>query len=160
MRVQAVAGGLPLALIDTAGDRATPDALEQAGIERARQAAAGAALRLVVVDGTLGELPSWLAEEAPPRLVVRSKADLVEPARRGPGVWVSAHSGEGVAALGSALAAELVPDEVLEGAFAFTLRQQGWVARASERLRAGDAAGAQRALRRVLAEDPPRVTRP
>lgn len=160
VRVPAVAGGLPLTLVDTAGDRATPDALEQAGIARARQAAAGAALRLVVVDGTQAELPSWLPEEAAPRLVVRSKADLVDPARRAPGVWVSARSGEGVAALGVALAAELVPDDVLEGAFAFTPRQQGWVVRASELLRAGDPAGAQLALRRVVAEDPQPVTRP
>lgn len=160
VRVLAVAGGLPLALVDTAGDRATPDALEQAGIERARQAAAEAALRLVVVDGTQGELPGWLADEPAPRLVVRSKADLVDPAQRGPGIWVSAHSGEGVDALCAAVAAELVPSEVLEEAFVFTARQHGWVARACELLAAGDAAGAQRALGRVLAEDPPRETRP
>jgi tRNA modification GTPase len=43
--------GVPVRVLDTAGLRATDDAIERSGIDRARRALAGAAVALVVVDG-------------------------------------------------------------------------------------------------------------
>lgn len=46
-------GGWPVILADTAGLRATPDAIEQEGVRRARARAAAADLRLLVLDATV-----------------------------------------------------------------------------------------------------------
>ena len=45
-------GGVPLCVIDTAGIREAEDTVERIGVERARQAAEGAALVLAVFDGS------------------------------------------------------------------------------------------------------------
>ncbi len=47
-------GGIPVRIIDTAGLRATDDAIEAKGVERARELAQGADLVLYVVDATVG----------------------------------------------------------------------------------------------------------
>ncbi|MEA2721501.1 MAG: tRNA modification GTPase [Candidatus Eremiobacteraeota bacterium] len=44
--------GVPVRVLDTAGLRASDDAIERIGIDRARRALAGAALALVVIDGS------------------------------------------------------------------------------------------------------------
>ena len=44
--------GVPVRVLDTAGLRASDDEVERIGIERARRALAGAAVALVVVDGS------------------------------------------------------------------------------------------------------------
>ncbi|MCA8921847.1 MAG: 50S ribosome-binding GTPase [Planctomycetes bacterium] len=152
VRALALVDGLPVLLVDTAGDRDTGDALERAGIERARRASRSAALRLVVVDGREQGDPSWLHDEAEPRLVVRSKADLVAPEARAPGRWVSALEGEGLAELAQTLAEQLAPEECLGGACVFTDRQAGWVRRAAAALEAEDLAAARRALLQVREE--------
>ena len=45
--------GIPISLIDTAGVRASEDAIERIGIERTRQSIADADLALVVIDGSV-----------------------------------------------------------------------------------------------------------
>lgn len=79
--------GVPLVFTDTAGLRSTDDAVEAIGVERAEEALARADIIL------------WLgpADAAPEgALLVAAKAD-VESGK--PGLPVSAHSGEGIAAL-------------------------------------------------------------
>jgi tRNA modification GTPase len=90
--------GYPVVLADTAGLRETGDAVEREGVRRALSRADAADLRLLVLDGALprpAELPAA-------DIVVLNKADRVRD--RGPGFWVSAQSGEGLAALIAALA--------------------------------------------------------
>ena len=73
--------GVPITLLDTAGIRATKDALEQLGIDRSHQALAAADLVVLVFDLSQG----WIAEDAAllsqipndvPSLVVGNKADV------------------------------------------------------------------------------------
>jgi tRNA modification GTPase len=72
--------GLPVTLVDTAGIRLSPDAIEQEGIARARQAAAVSSLVLLVLDRSelLAEADrTLLAETAGSRrVVVVNKTDL------------------------------------------------------------------------------------
>lgn len=72
--------GVPFRLVDTAGWRAAGDAAELAGVARARDAARGADLCLLVVDGScaLGEddLEIAGALEAGRALVVGNKCDM------------------------------------------------------------------------------------
>lgn len=66
-------GGVSVALVDTAGIRATTDAVEQEGVARARQAAAIADLTVVVLDGSRA-----LADEDRSLLdATRSRAQVV-----------------------------------------------------------------------------------
>ena len=98
-------GDVTLRLVDTAGIRDTEDEIEQMGVERSRKAAQGAALAILVVDGSR----PWSAEDgqaaaaaeaAAGKIVVRTKADLPqdpEVAARFPhALCVSARTGEGM----------------------------------------------------------------
>ncbi len=119
-----VVGGMLLRLIDTAGLRDTEDPVERLGVERSRAALAGAELALVLMDGSdagedpdrlLSELALW--EEAARRcrrvVLVLTKADLPQGRNRSffapgeeapPVVRLSAKTGEGLEALGAAVA--------------------------------------------------------
>ncbi len=77
-------GGIPLNLVDTAGIRATSDAVEKIGVERTHQAMADSDLRLLVIDSS----QDWSDEDSAllhktrrmgSMLVVANKSDL--PAR-------------------------------------------------------------------------------
>ena len=83
--------GFPVILADTAGFREARDAIEAEGIRRARTRAEAADLRLLVRDGTAPEAVVGMPEAD---LVVWNKADLVP--QHGPGLWVSAQTGEGL----------------------------------------------------------------
>jgi tRNA modification GTPase len=72
--------GVPVRILDTAGMRASDDAVEQIGIERARRALDGASVALVVVDGAQQLDADALAvletTRARPRVVLFNKSDL------------------------------------------------------------------------------------
>ena len=119
-----VVGGVLLRLIDTAGLRDTDDPVERLGVERSRAALAQAELALVLMDGSdagedpdrlLAELALWeeAAQRCPRVVLVLTKADLphgrdrgffAHGERRPPVVWLSARTGEGLEALGAAVA--------------------------------------------------------
>ena len=102
-------GGWPVVLADTAGLRESSDAVEQEGVRRARARAAGADVRLLVLDAT----GNWQAEQAtlmaatehwdPARdIVVLNKSDLAAvdaAAGAADAVTLSAKSGAGLPAL-------------------------------------------------------------
>jgi tRNA modification GTPase len=71
--------GIPVVLIDTAGIRESADQVEQLGVERSRQALAGADLALLVLDAgeTLGPEDLVIAEltRGRPTIVVWNKVD-------------------------------------------------------------------------------------
>jgi tRNA modification GTPase len=72
--------GVPVRILDTAGMRASDDAVEQIGIERARRALESAAVALVVVDGAqpldADAVAVLEATRARPRVVLFNKSDL------------------------------------------------------------------------------------
>lgn len=116
----AAVDGIPVRFLDTAGIRASGDAVEKLGIERSYQAMADADLTLVVVDTS--EEPAdedrKLLERARTQgrcLLVANKRDL--PARFEPGaeaIPVSAKSGEGIERLRGAILAAVAPGGALE----------------------------------------------
>ena len=98
-------GGWPVVLADTAGLRASPDAIEQEGVRRAKARAAAADLRLLVLDAS----GDWRAERDTliaatenwnPAfdIVVANKSDLAT-AEDADVVALSASSGDGLPAL-------------------------------------------------------------
>ena len=110
-------GGVVLKLIDTAGLRDTEDEVERIGVERSRDAMEGAALILVLWDGSVppieedGALLERAAKLAP-TILVHTKADLpsapvpfvnLDPLP--PTVTVSAKTGQGLDELAEAVAA-------------------------------------------------------
>src|SRR5215470_12630711 len=72
--------GVLLRIIDTAGIRATTDAIEQEGVRRAREAIERAELLLVIFDGstalTADDQLVLTATAGKPRVLVRNKRDL------------------------------------------------------------------------------------
>jgi tRNA modification GTPase len=162
LEARAVFGGVPVTLLDTAGLRATEDAVEAEGVRRARARAAAADVVLAVRvagggDPADAELP---AAESRTTIRIASKADLVEPALRDAGhggaLAVSAATGSGMAALRArldhvarALTAQAGPPSLGNA------RQRGALAEAAAALLAASAAdlGELRGedLRRALA---------
>jgi tRNA modification GTPase len=105
-------GGVSVALVDTAGLRAPADEVEEEGIARARQAAAIAALTIVVLDASrpLGDDDRALIAEviARPHLIAINKIDL-------PSQWTHREAGDdslGVSALTGAGLDELIARSV------------------------------------------------
>jgi len=118
--------GVPMRLVDTAGWRETTDEAESAGVERARAAARGAELSLLVVDSSAPpdreDAAIAVALDPGATVVVANKVDLGRVAearglaelfcREGAGngaavppvMWVSSVTGEGLKELRSALA--------------------------------------------------------
>jgi len=127
--------GIPITVIDTAGLRATQDAVERIGIERTWAAVERADLVLLIVDardatdmlaaedrGILDHVPSGL-----PRVVVHNKTDLAGRApaveQRGADgslrthVWLSAKTGEGLTLLEREVVAVVGADGTTEDTF-------------------------------------------
>ncbi len=75
-------GGFPVILCDTAGLHVTDDAVEAEGVRRAQQRAAAADLRIIVHDGSAGEVSgaATVMMTEVPAIVVVSKWDLQQPA--------------------------------------------------------------------------------
>ena len=113
---KAVVGGVLLRLIDTAGIRDAHDAVERLGVERSRQAAAGAALALLVLDGSRpwteeDRAALEAARQADRMVALVNKSDLpqvLDPkalaAELGRVIPVSARSGAGLEELAAAVA--------------------------------------------------------
>jgi tRNA modification GTPase len=155
--------GVAVTLVDTAGERDDPERLELRGLELGRARAAQADLVVLVVDGSVGfgevERRTWKAI-AGAKLIAWNKRDL-GAAHGLPAeaivVETAATTGEGVAALGAALA-RAVAGDVDEGVAVVSERQaqaleDGAVTleRAAQQLEAGEppelaAVDARRAL--------------
>ena len=138
--------GVPITLVDTAGIRATQDALEQLGIDRSHQALAAADVAVLVFDLSLG----WTADDAAllaqipddlPRLLVGNKADL-QPASMAaslsnevdgttPDVMLSALTGQGEEALIEAVLQTCGASEAQGLVVALNQRQQDLAATAA-----------------------------
>ena len=162
---KASVGGVLLRLIDTAGIRDASDAVERLGVERAKAAMDGAALLLVVIDGSAPEteedreILAQAAGTGKPWIYVESKRDLsrtraVSAGTIGGGnapraaVRVSSVTGEGLDELESAVA-EMFPDgEAPAGEVLTNTRQAEALSRALEALR-----GARTALESGLTPD-------
>ena len=101
-------GGVPVTLADTAGLREASDEIEAEGVRRALLRAEAADLRLLVFAADAPPDPDTLALVAPGALVVANKTDLA-PAPAAIGdvapLPVSVRTGDGLAALRTALAA-------------------------------------------------------
>lgn len=145
-------GSLTLRLTDTAGIRATDDAVERLGVERSRRAMDEAMLVIAVVDGS-GEVTAEdidivrRAERAAHAVLVVSKKDLAQADialnTALPRVAVSAVTGEGIDALEATIAAMFPLPCVPAGEILTNARQADAVARAAEYIDA--ALGAMRA---------------
>jgi tRNA modification GTPase len=123
--------GLPFVLVDTAGLRASDDAVEAIGVERAKATLAGADLIL------------WLGDpdEAPsgPVIQIEPKSDLGLTKRNPEAVSVSSFTGAGIASLIAQMterARSLLPRE---GEVALNARHRAAVAEALESLKMADA---------------------
>ncbi|WP_135502758.1 tRNA uridine-5-carboxymethylaminomethyl(34) synthesis GTPase MnmE [Roseovarius aestuariivivens] len=92
-------GGLPVTLLDTAGLRETEDAVETIGIDRARQRAEAADLRVVLVEH--GQQPDLYLR--PDDLVLIAKADLLPNIKDG----ISGKTGVGVENLVASITTKL-----------------------------------------------------
>lgn len=107
-------GGFPFRLVDTAGLRETSEKVERLGVDVARRYVQEADLILFCAEAgrDLGEDErTFLGEfETTPRVLIRTKADLVEFRADADGVLVSVETGEGLDSLRDAL-----PPMVYEG---------------------------------------------
>jgi tRNA modification GTPase len=154
LTASAALDGWPVELADTAGLRgdawlrAPHDAIESAGIARARASMAAADLVLLVCDASQWwteadeELMSTIAEP----LVVHNKCDLPGAAGVGrpPGLAVSALTGEGLLQLIAAISRRLVPAPPAPGSpLPFTLRQVRQLQAAQQAVERGDLAAAR-----------------
>lgn len=107
LRANIAIDGIPVELIDTAGLHESDDVVERIGIERARNAAAGADLIIEVRDLTRPEIRAELPElPHTPVLRVWNKQDLCAGGAPD-GIQVSAVTGEGLEALRAAIRAEV-----------------------------------------------------
>lgn len=109
--------GVPVEILDTAGIRATDDAIEAIGVERGRAAAHEADLVLYVIDMMRGmsesDLENLRALSDKAVLLVANKSDLA-PETALPGEWQSVRTcaklGEGIEALEEAIAEMILSD--------------------------------------------------
>lgn len=144
--------GWPVELSDTAGLREEGEALEEQGMQRARDAAAEADLCLWLLDAS--EAPVW-PEPAPDRcLFVINKIDLASAwhwRAESDAVAVSARDGRGLPELLAAVARWLVPETPAPGTPVPIDREQAEKIDSALRCcRAGDIADAKRILSEPL----------
>ena len=140
-----VTGGVLLRLTDTAGIRETGDEVERLGVARSRQAAAGADLALLVLDGSRpldreDEAALEAAKQAPHLLVLSNKCDLPQQLTFPNALPISAKDGTGLAALEEAIQALYPNGGAPTGEILTNTRQAEAIARSLEALRGAKAA--------------------
>ena len=163
-------GGYPVTLLDTAGLRESEDSVEQEGVRRARQSAAGADLVLWVTDAGAGDLDA-LADgkgngvQSARTFVVLNKIDLLDAGRRqqiaselagrGDVHLISAASGEGTDRLLAALAHSAESYFTAEPALVTRERQRNVLSETRKALAAALASGqgADQVADELLAEE-------
>jgi tRNA modification GTPase len=146
--------GYPVTLLDTAGLRDSDDPVEQEGVRRARQSAAGADLVLWVMDAGADDPAAALAsavrtDGGPHRLLVINKIDRLAAAERqrleaeakGRAHLISAASGEGTDRLTAALAGAAESFFTTEPALVTRQRQRSALAETRTALAAALARG-------------------
>lgn len=132
--------GIELTLVDTAGLRDAPDAVEREGIRRARAELAKADLVLAVVDATMPAAAALPLPPGVPVLWLHSKCDLLgvvpAPLSRADGrhLWVSARSGAGLDGLRAALREAAGLGDGVEGSFSARARHVEALRRGAEAL--------------------------
>ena len=102
--------GVPITLVDTAGLRASTDAIEEEGVRRAERARAGAALTLLVLDKSqplTDDDQRLLREVDDTYLVIANKSDLESAWQVDSALPVSATTGEGLDGLRTAIVTAL-----------------------------------------------------
>ncbi len=153
-------GGWPVDLTDTAGLRATDDAIELLGIERAGRELGDADLVLLVLDRSesLQPIDQQLIATITNALLVANKADL-QPAwnvgdiglRTTPPVTVSAERGDGMDALVESMIERMVPAAPSPGeAVPFRAAHVEKLASARDELRAGNISRAAHELESLI----------
>ena len=122
--------GLPVELLDTAGLRATDDAVEAIGVEKARQAARQADLILYCLDATAGltdQDADFIHGAGRPLILVVNKSDLRPGYVVGDGlhteVAISAKTGQGLEDLEGAIYETVMQDVDTSGMAAANVRQ-------------------------------------
>jgi tRNA modification GTPase len=158
IRAETAFDGWPVELIDTAGLRATGDAIESAGVDLAQQAMASADLCLRISDAVGCSVTRAADDPAPtstvPELAVCNKIDLLPPTPpfAWPGPQVSAKTGQGLPELMHSIVQSLLGIAPLRGeAVPFTSRQIALideVHRAAEEQQFDSAAGCLRQIGR------------
>jgi len=152
--------GWPVELSDTAGLRRRGDALEQAGVQLAREQLASADLAVLVFDAT----QNWSADDAalaaawPNALLVHNKCDLAIGAAgaRPPGICTSALLGQGLPELEQQIARRLVPcPPALGDAVPFAADQVDTLLRVLALLERGETSAARQIFRGFLRPNPP-----
>ena len=134
--------GIPVDLVDTAGIRATGDAIESEGVQRSWQSLQEADCALVVVDLSQPDAEDddelWRRVRSDcPALLVGNKLDL--PRQRGGAddlIAVSAKTGEGIADLRERIRQRTLPglDTLHEGSLVTNIRQERLLREALEAL--------------------------
>jgi len=163
-----VLGDLPIRLVDTAGLRVSPEEVEAEGVRRTRDALASGDVQVVILDGTETALHpeelELLAEggfdapggNGPRRIGVVNKSDLpgALPVPRG-FLRVSAHTGEGLPALETAIREGILGDSEDTGdRWVAGPRQAGHLAAAADALaRAGSLVASHPEAAELVAEE-------
>ena len=117
--------GLPVTLLDTAGLRVTDDVVETIGIDRARQRASQADLRVFLVEN--GAAPDFDVE--PADIIMNAKADLLEDKSNA----ISGQTGHGISLLVDRIT-DVLKSRVADAGVATRLRHQQAMERGSAAL--------------------------
>jgi tRNA modification GTPase len=150
---QAALDGWPVEFFDTAGLRDSTDAIEQAGVSKARSQITRSDLTILVFDVSQpwSDKDEELLALSPEALRVFNKSDLPpQLSDRPPGVLLSAVTGEGLGDLQAAIVRRLIPATPRHGAaIPFTERQLELLSAAHEQLRSNDAQAALATVERI-----------
>ena len=148
--------GLPLHVLDTAGLRDDPDAIEGEGIRRAREAMRQADAILLVVDDTTVDMPDEDFPPETPLVILRNKIDLSGRSAGRLGdreIALSAQTGAGLEDLHDVLK-QLVGHQVSGGGeFSARRRHLDALERASDHVARGRDALQETAAGELLAEE-------